>query len=158
MGKSHKDQELTDKEKMFTLEYIKDFNAMRSAVAAGYTLNYSKANSYKIPRRPQVLAEINRLQAERVKQTAMDADEVVRRLTRIAQKAEHESRYNDAIRALELIGKHLQMFTDRSEIELTSRNPYASGNDAEAMLRDIKHLTKVLGGGKRLTDDEDTLH
>ena len=143
---------LTLKEYNFCNEYLTDFNAYRALMAAGYTENTAKKKAKVVKERPQVQAFLDHLQKERSKRTRINHDEVLYRLDKIARKAEQDEDFGPAIRALELMGKTLAMFTDKSTIHV--ENPFAAGQSEEDIKRDTDRLSKIAGlavieGGKK---------
>src|SRR5208282_2104379 len=71
--------ELTGRRAIFALEYCVDRNATRAAIAAGYSVRGSE-----LLRNPKVSAEIARQTEERCKKLSVSADEVTKRLKRLA--------------------------------------------------------------------------
>ena len=142
---------LTTKEYNFCNEYLIDFNASRALLAAGYTENTAKKKAREVKDRPQITRFLDHLQKERVKRTRLSHDEVLYRLDKIARRAEKDDDFGPAIRALELMGKTLAMFTDKSTIQV--ENPFAAGQSEEDIKRDTDRLSKIAGlavikGGK----------
>ena len=76
-----------------------------------------------------------------LKRTKIEADDILRRLVRIAERTEQEGDYNAAIRSLELLGKHQALWTDRNITEI--QNAFATGNSVEDIARDIERLQKI---------------
>jgi phage terminase small subunit len=104
---------LTTKQRLFVEAYLANPNATEAARRAGYagndvTLGAVGAENLK---KPQIAALI----AERVETVAMGADEVLEELANIA-RGPYVDYKGDKIKALELIGKHFKLFTDKSEI------------------------------------------
>lgn len=97
---------------------------------------------------PKVQARIDELKAERIERVQIEADDVIERLVRIANKSEEECDWHAAIRATELLGKHLSLFTDKSNI--TIENPFAAGQSQEDIQRDTEYLTRIAGIGLQL--------
>jgi phage terminase small subunit len=75
-----KGKQLTGRQQAFILEYVKDWNATRSAIAAGY----SKKTAYSIGsenlRKPEIKAEIDK----RLTEMVMSSAEVLKRLSDMA--------------------------------------------------------------------------
>ncbi len=116
---------LTEKQKLFCDEYLIDLNATR-AYKAVYTRvkNDSTAavNASKLLRNTNVSAYIEKRMAERSKRTEVKQDDVIKELAKIgfartALLYEMEVKTNDKLKALELLGRHLGMFTDKQEIK-----------------------------------------
>jgi adenine specific DNA methylase Mod len=90
-----------------------------------------------------VAERISELKAEQTKRTKIEADDILRRLVRIAEKTEQEGDYNAAIRSLELLGKHQAMWTEKNITEMNVQNAFSSGNSEEDIERDVERLKKI---------------
>lgn len=75
------EQGLTDKQRMFVLEYLKCWNATRAAIKAGYPKRSARAMGYENLTKPYIREEINKHLAGKV----MEADEVLARLAEHAR-------------------------------------------------------------------------
>jgi phage terminase small subunit len=132
------------KQDLFAEEYLVDLNATQAALRAGYSETTAKANCARLLTQPRVRTRIDILIEERAERTKLDADDVLRNLERIATEAEKTKRWNAALRALELIGRHLGMWKDRKVIEYSaSINPFATGDSDEDIQRDVQRLLRV---------------
>ena len=121
---------MTPKQARFVDEYLIDMNATQAAIRAGYSKRRADAIGYENLRKPEIsqaIAERRAALAERAQRTvgAVMAD-----LARVRESAMQEVEnpdtgvmvmvsYKDALRALELEGKHLGMFTERVEVAAT---------------------------------------
>ena len=114
---------MKDQERRFCEEYLLDLNAAQAALRAGFAPATARRASMWInprnPRKPELRAEIDRLMAERSRRTCVSADEVVRELARIAfaDGADGGVKTQEKIRALELLGKHLGVFTENARAQ-----------------------------------------
>src|SRR5574343_122614 len=72
---------LTNKQQVFINEYLRDFNASRAAIRAGYSERSSRSTSADLLANPNIAAAIREAIAER----GMGADEVLTRLAAIAR-------------------------------------------------------------------------
>lgn len=112
----------------FCLEILVDGNGAAAAERAGYAKRGAKQRAHELLQLPEIKARIEELRAEQAKRTEITADYVLTRLRENVERAMQaeavydregkptgEYRYdgNVANRALELLGKHLGMFTDR---------------------------------------------
>jgi len=88
-----------------------------------------------------IASRISELKADSMKRTKIEADDILRRLIRIAERTEQEGDYNAAIRSLELLGKHQALWTDKNITEIT--NAFATGNSDEDIQRDVERLQKI---------------
>lgn len=114
---------MKDQDRRFCEEYLIDVNATQAALRAGFAPATAR-NAYawisgKNPKKPEVRAEIDRLMAERSRRIGVDADEVVQALAQIAfaDGADDGVRTQERIRALELLGKHLGLFTENVKLQ-----------------------------------------
>jgi phage terminase small subunit len=110
-----KRDELNDMQKIFCLEYVKTENSKESAIKAGYAVNSADVQGSRMLSLEKIQLEINRLQDEKMSGANLDAQFVISNLMAIANNI-HESTGN-RIKALELLGKHLSIFTDKQVIE-----------------------------------------
>ncbi len=65
-----KTNKLTDAQKRFALEYVKDSNATAAAVRAGYSESNARSTGCRLRKDPMVKAEIERLQ-EKIEEKAL---------------------------------------------------------------------------------------
>lgn len=72
----------SDQEKKFCREYMKTFNAKKSALAAGYGDTYAAKRAYMILRRPWVQTYLNELREKIETKEIADANETLLNLTR----------------------------------------------------------------------------
>ncbi len=115
---------MTEKQKRFANEYLIDLNATR-AYKAVYTRvkndSTAAAAAARLLKNVNVSTYIGKRMEERSKRTEIKQDDVVKELAKIgfAKSAllyEMEVKTNDKLKALELLGRHLGMFTDKQEI------------------------------------------
>lgn len=155
---------LAPRQYRFAEEYVVDLNAERAALAAGYSARSARAMGFKLLAIPKVRRVVDQLKAERSKRTATDADWVLQEARRLYERAMGDIRpavdrrgkqlvddegracfvFNGTVaaRALELVGKHVQVqaFEERivldvSEIERT-RRAQEMGNKVLSLLDD----------------------
>lgn len=144
-------KKLTYRQELFANEFLKDFTASKAALRAGYSDQTARKVGYQLLMKPHIAARIEALQGERSKRTKIDSDEILRRLARIAEHTEREGDYNAALRSLELLGKNLAMWTDKSISEVTHKNPFSTGQDDDALARDAERMADVINAGKDKT-------
>lgn len=127
--------------------YVNGKTPREAALLAGYNEGWANKKSYGHIMKPAVRTYIEMLKNEQIERTSISPDFVVKSLVRIADKAEKEGRYNDATRAMELLGKHLQMFKEisRQEVEVTKNNPFSTGSSEVAKRSAAQRLLKVTG-------------
>ena len=110
---------MTKKQELFILEYQKDRNATQAAIRAGY----SEKTAYSIGQRLLKNVEVQEaLEADitaRAERLTFTADDVIRDLITIKDRCMNNSPFDarGALKALELIGKNLGMFTNKIQVE-----------------------------------------
>lgn len=122
--------ELTPKQKMFVKEYLCDLNATQAAIRAGYSEKTAEVIGFENLRKPKIAAAIQLAMNERSEKVELDAQWVLERLKEVAERCmqavpvldregnetgEYRFDSSGANRSLELIGRHLAMFTDKVE-------------------------------------------
>lgn len=115
---------LTPKQARFVEEYLKDFNAARAAVDAGYSKKTAKSIGAENLTKPDIQKAIGEAREERTERTEVTQDWIIERLTEVVERCmqirEVPNSYGKftfdsrgATRALELLGKHHGLFPDR---------------------------------------------
>lgn len=75
---------LTDKQKDFCKEYIKDLNATQAAIRAGYSKNGARVTGHRLLTNPNIEAQIAKKQKKAADAAEVTAADVLRELTRLA--------------------------------------------------------------------------
>ena len=102
---------------LFVEEYLKDFNATRAAIAAGYakkSAHVTACRMLKADKRVQTL--IRSYLLKRAEKAGVDVEMVINGLLTEALGQGEDTTSGARTKAWELIGKHLGMFIDRKEI------------------------------------------
>lgn len=110
------DSKLTDRQKMFCKEYIVDLNATQACIRAGYSEKTAKQIGSENLSKPYLQEEIARLMKSREERVKLTADKVLEDIERVRTLAEGSEQYSVSLKASELQGKHLAMFTDKQQI------------------------------------------
>jgi len=108
----------TDKQKRFVAEYLKDCNALQAAIRAGYDPQSSTTNTPRLIRIPHVAKAIEQGLMLQQQRTGIVADEILERINKQAIAAEADGDRPNALKALELLGKHLRLFPNSMEHSL----------------------------------------
>lgn len=137
------------KQELFCKEFIVDINATQAAIRSGYSEKTAKQIGSKLLTKHDLRTRIAELMDERSKRTLVDADFVVRTLIEVqarclqkipvmvfdpvdkvmVQKKDDEDRdvwmfdSNGANRSLELLGRHLAMFTEKNRVTVVNEQP-----------------------------------
>ena len=131
-------RKLTRKMELFCQEYIVDYNGTKAAIRAGYEERSARSTASKLLAKSNVRSRVRELQAEQVERMAATQDFVVQQLIETYQKCceptpvmvwdNNEREYvpkgtyefdsKGATKALELLGRHLGMFTDHVAVKV----------------------------------------
>ena len=136
---------LSDKQVCFCLEYLKDFNASRAAITAGYSERSARSVANRMLTKDDRIREFIQKQKEKIeKSKIMDIKEIQERLTAIARGQVDEEVVvtenigdfmsqakivqkkmagKEQVKALELLGKANALFKEnvKQDVSLTSR-------------------------------------
>jgi len=123
------------KHERFAHEYVIDYNMTKAAIRAGYSEKSASTQACKMLKKGNILARVKELQCEQVERLCITADLVMLRLMGVVDKsmqAEPVMRFDFATktmvetgeytfdsrganRALELLGKHVGMFSGNQQ-------------------------------------------
>lgn len=131
--KKTKPKKLTAKQSLFVKEYLVDLNATQAAIRAGYGEKNAKQQGTENLAKPIIKEAIQKQIKKREEKTELNAEWVLKKLEQVANRCLQEEPVVDkdgptgefkfdssgANRSLELIGKHLKMFTDKIEQDTT---------------------------------------
>ena len=157
---------MTPKQELFCKEYLVDLNSTQAAIRAGYSKRTAHRIGNENVRKPAIAHRIAELMNERAKRTEITGDQVIQALAAIAfadrrailsedfdgipdelepsfegvEYTKFGPKYKFASRekALELLGKHFGLFTDRIEHKVAMATVQITlpdngrGTDAEA--------------------------
>jgi len=143
---------VNNKHELFCREYVVDYNGTQAAIRAGYSKKTAHVQASALLRNPKVLTRVRELQKEQTERLAISQDWVIHQLVDVVEKCltpvevmewDYEAKemrgtgtFNfdskGATKALELIGKHLGMYTDKMEVStagVTILNDIPDGYD-----------------------------
>ena len=103
---------LTDKQQTFVEEYLVDLNATQAAIRAGYSEKTAKDIGCQNLAKLYIQDAISKAMDARSERTAITADNVLKEIASLAFK-EDEIRDNDKLKALEMLGRNLVLFTNK---------------------------------------------
>lgn len=100
---------------LFCQEYLADLNGAAAAVRAGYSEKAARQTASRLLTIANVQARVAELQAERTQRTQITADWVVAGLKAEAEDRGEKSSQSARIRAYELLGKHVGMWSEKKD-------------------------------------------
>ena len=110
---------LTPKQERFIDEYLIDLNATAAAKRAGYSEKNAEKIGHQLLEKTRVAAEVEKRKQKRRERTELTAEWVIGKLKDLAERA---AEYHDAPhiqaanKSLELLGKHLGLYTDKVNV------------------------------------------
>ncbi len=137
---------LTDKQQRFVEEYLVDLNATQAAIRAGY----SKKTAYSIGQenlnKPEIAKAVEEATIKRTERTNISQDYVIQSIVETMERCKQAEAVLDrkgdpvmvetpdggeakaytfnaagVLKGAELLGRHLKMFTDKVEADVTGR-------------------------------------
>ena len=102
----------------FAREYIKDLNGPRAAIAVGYAKKNAKVTASQLLTKPNVKALVAKLTKKKAVKLDLSAEKVLSELgkTAFAPVKRVKITTTEKLKALELLGKYLKLFTETIEI------------------------------------------
>ena len=120
---------LSNKQEAFCREYLIDLNGTQAAIRAGYSERTANEQAARLLAKVSVRSLITELMKERAERVQRSADDVLRDIQAVKQSCMRELPdpqgnlvmvdSKAALKALELEGKHLKMFTERVEASVS---------------------------------------
>lgn len=152
-------EKMTEKQKMFCMEYTQDMNATQAAIRAGYSEKTAYSQGHDLLKKPEIKAVIDAILAKRAKDIELDEDWCLRRFKEISDRCMQKEAVMEfdgeewvesgvwkfdstgANRATENIAKILGMFIDRKEIKDVTPG-------RELSIEDMKRLMQLIEAEK----------
>ena len=140
-------EELTPKQARFVEEYLLDLNAAAAARRAGYSEKNADSIAAQLLSKTKVFEAVQSAIAARSAKAEITAEYVLENLKRLSERCMSEEEFapSAAARALELLGKHLGLFSDRVEL-----------SGSLSVLGVLGDLTKRVGDEGRMTGVTDS--
>ena len=110
---------MTDKQARFVAEYLVDCNATQAAIRAGYSSKTAYSIGQRLMRDPDIQGEIQAGMSGLQERTELSQKYVIDNLREIVSRCMEGEDFkpHGALKALELLGKHLRMFTDKIQVK-----------------------------------------
>lgn len=110
---------LTPKQAEFVRQYLVDANATQAAIRAGYSARTAKSQGQRMLTNVDIDTAIKAAQKQRAEKVGRTAEDVLRDIQDVTRAAVGKGDIKNALKGLELEGKHLGMFTDRVKNEIS---------------------------------------
>jgi len=107
---------LTEKQRLFCYEFLKDLNGSQAALRAGYNTKYPEKVANELKRNEGVQVALAFLRKGQEEKLSLDVSFVLNKIVKSMERAEKKGNETAVLRGAELLAKHLGMFVDRQEI------------------------------------------
>ena len=126
-------KKLTEKQKLFCKNYLKEYNATKSAISAGYSKKTAYSIGNELLKKPEIAEYLQKQTEKRAEKVDLSVEMILSDLielkNRCMQKTEVLDREGNptgewkfdataANKSLELLGKHLAMWTEKIEAKV----------------------------------------
>lgn len=141
---------MTEQRRRFVAEYLaRGGNATAAAVAAGYSEGSAAMQASRLIREPAVAAAIAAGRAKVLGRLEVKAETVLSELAKVAFEEEASP---VKVRALELLGKHLQLFVERVDLKVDALSPEERAARAAALLATARERLLAAGGEQEVEE------
>jgi phage terminase small subunit len=94
---------------------MKDKNATQAAIRAGYSAKTAYSQAWDLLKKPEIIEAIAELEKAAQAKAGITVEKIVERINKIAE--DPEASHRDKLKADELVGKYLGMFTEKVEMK-----------------------------------------
>jgi len=105
--------DLTDKQRLFCHEYLKDLNGTQSAIRAGYSENTATEIASENLTKPNIVKYLEKLKNEKFSKVNIEVDDILQDIIDTRKSAAEQDKHSDRLKANELLGKYKKMWTDK---------------------------------------------
>lgn len=112
---------MNPRQQRFVDEYCVDLNATQAAIRAGYNQKTASVIGNENLRKPYIRQAIDERLNKNTTKTIITAEFVLNGIKDIANAK--DAKFNDKLKALELLGKYLKLFTDKIETKIEINEP-----------------------------------
>ena len=129
---------LSPKQEQFCQEFLVDLNGAAAARRAGYSEKTAHEQASQLLAKLNIAERIAQLKQERVEKVARTAQDVLNDIIAVTAQARDEGDLKTALKGLELQGKHLGMFTEKIQQEVSGPNGGAVQTSSEIVVRFVE--------------------
>lgn len=108
---------LTDKQELFCKEYLVDLNATQAAIRAGYSESTARQMGSENLAKPVIAERIQILFDARAEKVELSSEYVLKGIKDLTEELRYSEDPAKAYKGYEMLGKHLQIFTEKIEME-----------------------------------------
>jgi len=108
--------ELNSRQKIFCEEYLKDSNARKAAIRAGYSERSAASIGYENLQKPKIKRYISQLMQARNLRTQVTADRVLEELAKVGFAKQGE-KTGHKLKALGMLARHVGIFDNQPKLE-----------------------------------------
>ncbi len=109
--------DLTDKQRLFCHEYLKDLNGTQAAIRAGYSENTAQQIASENLLKPLVSEYLEKLKNEKFSKVNIEIDDILNDIVETRTACAQEGKHSDRLKANELLGKYKKMWTDKVDVQ-----------------------------------------
>ena len=125
--------DLNPRQRAFVNEYAVDMNATRAAAAAGYSERTANEQGCGLLKITKIRAAVDKALAAKAERAEVTANYVIERLKVQADAEGPGTTHSGRVRALELLGKSIGLFTEKLEVD--DRRPVGLGQAVKVQVR-----------------------
>ncbi len=105
---------MTRRQKLFVKEYLIDLNATQAAIRAGYSKKTAGRTGYENLKKPEIAKAIQKAMNDRAEKLDISDERILKEIAEMAfAEPTKELNYSIKLKALELLGKHKVLFTEK---------------------------------------------
>ena len=144
---------LTELENRFVDEYVIDMDAQNALIRAGYKSKHPAQDAYKLRRKTHISDAIAKRMIHRSNATGIDAKFVLIEAAYQYQEASQRAASNpserrNALKALEMVGKHVDILAFRNQIGVgdLDGNSYDYSRLSDLQLDQLERILEIAAG------------
>jgi phage terminase small subunit len=115
-------QKLSAKQEQFCREYLVDLNATQAAIRAGYSPKTARSQGQRLLTNVDVQEFVQAAKTERADKVSVTAADVLKGVIEVTMLAREEGDLKTALKGYELQGKHIGMWTEKVQQEVSGPN------------------------------------